>query len=166
MVTIERAAACDAVALTEIQARTFRDDNQWKPAGCSMEAPPGYDSVDWNAKRIEEAPYYKTLLDDRMLGGIIIYDAGEDRFELGRIYADPDLRGQGMGRQAVRLLLAQHPAVERWTLGTPAWAVRSHHLYEKLGFVRIRETEVNPALGWSGYEYVKVCVNPADMQNQ
>jgi hypothetical protein len=80
MATIERAAACDAVAVTEIQARTFRDDSNWKPAGCSMEAPSGVDSVDRNAKWIEKTPRCKALLEDKIVGGIIMSDIGEGRY--------------------------------------------------------------------------------------
>lgn len=47
------------------------DDNKLKPPGCSMEGPPGYDSVDWNAGWIEKTPYYKILFDGQIVGGII-----------------------------------------------------------------------------------------------
>jgi GNAT superfamily N-acetyltransferase len=159
MISIESATVHDAAELTEIQARTFRDDNKWKPPGCSMEGPPGCDSVDWNAEWIEKTPYYKILLDDQIVGGIIIFDMGEGRYELGRMYVDPELQNQGIGQQAVALMLELFPDAERCTLGTPGWAVRNHHFYETLGFVRVRETEVDPVLGWSGIEYEKICTS-------
>ena len=42
--------------------------------------------------------------------------------------------------------------------GTPSWAVRNQHFYGKMGFVGVRETEVDPTLGWSGVEYERSCV--------
>ena len=36
-----------------------------------------------------------------------------------------------------------------------SWAVRNQHFYEKMGFVKVRETEVDPNLGWAGVEYEK-----------
>jgi len=45
------------------------------------------------------------------------------------------------------------PEATTWTLGAPSWAIRNQHFYEKMGFVRVRETEIDPDLGWSGIEY-------------
>ena len=157
MIRIDTATVHDATKLTEIQARTFRDDNKWKPPGCSLEGPPGCDSVAWNTEWIDKTPYYKILLDDQIVGGIIIFRMGEGHYELGRIYVDADLQNQGIGQQAVTLMFERFPDAERWTLGTPSWAVRNQHFYEKLGFAQVRETEVDPDLGWSGIEYERNC---------
>ena len=56
MIEIKKATLKDAARLTEIQTRTFEDDNKLKPLGCNMGGPPGYDSVDWNAGWIEKTP--------------------------------------------------------------------------------------------------------------
>ncbi len=89
MIEIKRATLKDAARLTEIQTRTFEDDNKLKPLGCNMGGPPGYDSVDWNAGWIEKTPYYKILFDDHIVGGIIIFELGEKRFNIfGRIVND------------------------------------------------------------------------------
>jgi ribosomal protein S18 acetylase RimI-like enzyme len=156
MIAIERATATDAVELTEIQARTFVDDNKRKPPGCSMEGPPGYDSVAWNAARIAGTPYFKIACDGQTVGGIIVFDMGHGHYELGRIYVDPPFQDHGIGQAAIRQLSDAFPEAVRWSLGTPKWALRNQHFYEKLGFVKIRETAVDPHLGWSGYEYEKV----------
>ena len=153
MTKIEEATLDDVVTLTEIQACTFQDDNKLKPSGCSMEGPPGYDSVDWNTEWIGKTPYYKILLDGQIVGGIIVFDMGQGHYELGRIYVDPGVQNRGIGQQAVRQMFEAFPSAVKWTLGTPSWAIRNQHFYEKMGFVRIRETEVDPHLGWSGIEY-------------
>ena len=157
MIEIREATTDNAEQLTEIQTRTFLDDNRLKPPGCSMEGPPGYDSVDWNAGWMGRTPYFKILLDGQIVGGIIVFDLGQGRYELGRIYVDPDLQNQGIGQHAVRQMFAAFPEAIQWTLGTPSWAIRNQHFYEKMGFVRVRETEVDPDLGWSGVEYEKRC---------
>ena len=72
MVGIEKATTEDAERLTKIETRTFEDDNKLKPPRCSMEGPPGYDSVDWNAEWIEKTPYYKILFNDQIVGGLIV----------------------------------------------------------------------------------------------
>ena len=55
------------------------------------------------------------------------------------------------------VMFGLHPDVKKWTLGTPSWDIRNQHFYEKAGFIRIRETEIDPNLGWSGIEYELVC---------
>jgi ribosomal protein S18 acetylase RimI-like enzyme len=157
MVRIERATTEDAQELTNIQRRTFEDDNELKPPGCSMEGPPGYNSVGWNAEWIEKTPYYKILFQDRIVGGLIVFEMGEGHYELGRIYVDPDVQDRGIGQRAVELMFKAFPGVTKWTVGTPGWAIRNQHFYEKLGFVKVRETAVDPDLGWSGVEYEMHC---------
>ena len=158
VVDIRRASADDAPELTEIQTRAFADDNKRKPPGCSTEGPPGFDSVAWNAEWIGKTPYYKVLLDGRIVGGIIVFAVGEGQYELGRIYVDPDVQNRGVGQEAMRLMFEAFPEARKWTVGTPSWAVRNQHVYEKMGFVRARETAVEQNLGWSGIEYEKRCI--------
>jgi len=157
VIEIRQATTKDAAILTEIQIHTFKDDNKLKPPGCSMEGPPGYDSVDWNAEWMTKTPYYKILFDGRIVGGIIVFDLGEGQYELGRIFVDPDFQNQGIGQQAVRLMFKAFPEAKLWTLGTPSWAMRNQHFYEKMSFVKIGETAIDPDLGWSGVEYEKKC---------
>jgi GNAT superfamily N-acetyltransferase len=157
VIEVKRATPDDAITLTEIQARTFQDDNKHKPPGCSMAGPPGYDSVDWNARWIEGTPYYKIVCDGQIVGGIIVFDLGEGRYELGRIYVDTSHQNRGIGQQAVAHMFRAFPNATLWTVGTPSWATRNQHFYEKMGFVRVRETKVDPDLGWSGVEYERHC---------
>lgn len=153
MVELKKAEKRDVKALIETQIRTFVDDNKRKPSGCSMEGPPGYNSVKWNAHWIENTPYYKILLDEQIVGGLILFDLGDNHLEVGRIWVDPKHQNQGIGQAAMRAMFKLHDKVKKWTLGTPSWAIRNQHFYERLGFIKIRETEIDPNLGWSGIEY-------------
>jgi ribosomal protein S18 acetylase RimI-like enzyme len=157
VVEIRKATVDDAAELTEVQTRAFQDDNKWKPPGCSLEGPPGYDSVDWNAGWIARTPYFKIVFDGQTVGGLIVFDMGHGCYELGRIWVDPDFQNRGIGQQAVWLVFETFAEAARWTVGTLSWAVRNQHFYEKMGFVKVRETEVDPKLSWSGVEYEKRC---------
>ena len=157
MVELKKAEKRDVEALTETQIRTFVDDNKLKPPNCSMEGPPGYNSVKWNAHWIENTPYYKILSNGQIVGGLILFDMGEGHFEVGRIWVAPEFQNQGIGQAAMKTMFNLHPDVKKWTLGTPSWAIRNQHFYEKMGFVRLWETEVDPKLGWSGIEYELIC---------
>jgi ribosomal protein S18 acetylase RimI-like enzyme len=153
MIELKKAKASDLETLTEIQIRTFVDDNKHKPPGCSMEGPPGYNSLKWNAHWIWHTDYYKIIFNGKIVGGLILFDLGDQHFEVGRIWVDPALQNRGIGHGAMEKMFKLYPKVKKWTLGTPSWAIRNQHFYEKLGFVKIRETEVDPDLGWSGIEY-------------
>ena len=134
MVEIEKASLQDVERLTEIQTRTFKDDNKLKPPGCIMGGTSGYYSVDWNNGGIAKTPYYKILLDGQIVGGIIVFDMGQGCYEVGRIYVDPDLQNRRIGQQAIKLMFRAFPAARKWILGTPSWAIRNQHFYEKMGF--------------------------------
>mgnify|MGYP001817317747 CR=1 FL=1 len=134
----------------------FEHDNRNKPPGCSLEGPPGYDSVAWNRYWISRTPYFKVLVGERTVGGLIVFGAGPGHCELGRIYIDPTIQRRGVGQQAMRLLFDAFPPVTRWALGTPEWATRNQHFYEKLGFVEVERTAVDPHLGWASVKYERV----------
>ncbi|QRN84004.1 GNAT family N-acetyltransferase [Chloroflexota bacterium] len=153
MIIIAKARPEDVEKLTETQIRAFIDDNKNKPPNCSLEGPPGYNSLKWNLHWIQHTHYYKILFDGQLVGGLILFDLGESHFEVGRIWIDPKYQNKGIGQDAMCKMFKLHSDVTRWTLGTPSWAIRNQHFYEALGFVKIRETEVDPDLGWSGIEY-------------
>ena len=88
----------------------------------------------------------------------MLFVMGDDHFEVGRIWISPDYQNRGIGQAAMQAMFSLHPDVKKWTLCTPSWAIRNQHFYEKLGFVKIRETEIDPNLGWSGFEYKLVRV--------
>jgi RimJ/RimL family protein N-acetyltransferase len=157
VINLKKALQSDVETLTEIQIRTFVDDNKNKPPGSSMEGPPGYNSLKWNSHWIIHTHYYKILYEEQIVGGLILFDLGYKHFEVGRIWVDPAFQNRGIGQAALSEMFHLHPDVIKWTLGTPSWAVRNQHFYEKMGFVKIRETEVDPELGWSGIEYEYSC---------
>jgi ribosomal protein S18 acetylase RimI-like enzyme len=137
----EKATPADAAVLTAVQKRTFDDDSR-RFAGRPGGGPPGYDSERWQlVTMIKAAAYYKILDDGQVIGGIIVFDKGGGHFHLGRIWIDPDYQDRGIGGQAIRFIEQAHPQATKWTLDTPAWAVRNHHFYEKAGYVKTREAD-------------------------
>jgi len=152
-VQLIKAQESDSEILTEIQIRTFLDDNQRKPPGCSLEGPPGYDSEEWNRSWINRTPYYKILYKRKAIGGIILFEIDKDEYEVGRIWIDPAYQNMGLGQESMARMFELHPDIKRWVLGTPDWAVRNQHFYVKVGFRKIGETSVDPVLGWGGINY-------------
>ncbi len=136
-ITFDRATPADADALTQAQIRAFHHDSVLYP-GVEIGGPPGYDSVEQTVQDVESYPCYKILWDGQIVGGIVIFDRGGGHFHLDRIYLDPEVHNHGIGTQAMRFIEQTYPA-RKWTLDTPLWAVRNHHFYEKLGYVKVGE---------------------------
>jgi RimJ/RimL family protein N-acetyltransferase len=147
----------DISELTQTCIRAFHADLQFMPLGSKPQGPPGYDDEIWNAAQIEQTIYYTIVFEGRIAGGIILYNTskpeGPQIFNVGRIWIDASLQNSGIGQEAMRLMLVTHPEIKKWNLGTPSWAIRNHHFYEKVGFSKIFETDIDPVLGWSSYEY-------------
>lgn len=81
--------------------------------------------------------YYKVLVGDQIVGGLIVFRKGPREYELGRIFVDPDYQNQGVGTDVMEFLWEEYPLAKRWTLDTPAWNRRTRHFYKKVGFVEV-----------------------------
>ncbi len=62
--------------------------------------------------------YYKILVGDQIVGGVIVLRKRPREYELGRIFVDPDYQNQGVGTQAFEFLWQEYPLAKKWTLGT------------------------------------------------
>jgi GNAT superfamily N-acetyltransferase len=135
--TFERAVAADAQALVDVQVRAFHHDSVLYP-GVEIGGPPGYDSIEVLIEDLEKHPCHKIVCDGHIVGGIVVFDRGNGRFHLDRIYLDPDYHNRGIGTRAMQFIEATYPAT-KWTLDTPLYALRNQHFYEKLGYVKVKE---------------------------
>jgi GNAT superfamily N-acetyltransferase len=151
MVTFEKATPADATALTAVQTRTFDDDSRRFTAQLSG-GPPGYDEIDWQLQMMGLGHYYKIVADERLIGGLIVFDQGGGHYELGRIYIDPAYQNQGLGGQAMQFIEQTFPQARQWTLDTPSWAVRNQHFYEKWGYAKVQEEAIAPGFTLFFYE--------------
>ena len=137
-IRIEKATPADAPALTELQVRAFDEDAR-RYADAGPGGPPGYDDVAWQVERMAQGHYFKILDGEVLVGGAIVFRTGPESCELARIWIAPERQGQGMGGRAMELLEAAFPDARRWTLDTPAWALRNQAFYSRRGYARVRE---------------------------
>jgi GNAT superfamily N-acetyltransferase len=150
-ITFEKSVPADAEALTRTQSRAFDNDAVIYP-GMDVDGPPGYNSLEETLKDIEKYIYYTIRADGQIVGGIIVFDRGDGHFHLDRIFIDPDHHNRGIGQQAMRFLHDTF-AAKKWTLDTPIYAVRNHHFYEKMGYVKVgKKTEGETGLVLFSYE--------------
>jgi GNAT superfamily N-acetyltransferase len=176
-VQLEVATPEDAGPLTVVAALAFFDDRKWMPGETvaeirAMDDPskgPPHTSYEWTRQAIDKlnadsadtpSTYYKVLLGNTVLvGGLLVIaspDLGEGEWRCEGIFVDPDYHDRGVGQEILRAMYRLHPDVVRWSLGTPEWAVRNRHFYEKMGFTLFEITDVDPETGWRSYEYENV----------
>jgi N-acetylglutamate synthase-like GNAT family acetyltransferase len=139
MITIERAHIEDAQKLVEAKINAFRDEVSLYGSG-----PPEYDSIDNQTKAIEFGYYYKIMEDEKLIGGMGVYDKGDHHFRIGSIFVDIDYQNRAIGTRAMEFIDKEFPKVKKWTLETPYLSFRNHHFYEKFGFVKMGQTEAEP----------------------
>lgn len=133
----------DIPDLTQVMTRAFDDDAQ-KHLGVQKGGPEGYDNGKFFRKWLfpyEESEGYKILFEDQIIGGFIVWILEDGNNILGTIFVDPAWQDKGVGTQAWTFIEKTYPDAKSWTLGTPSYATKNHHFYEKCGFIKIREEE-------------------------
>jgi GNAT superfamily N-acetyltransferase len=136
----------DFPQLTEVMTRAFDDDAQ-RHFGREKGGPPGYDNGEFFRKWLlgyEWTRGYKAVLDDRIVGGIIVWIFDTGKNILGTIFVDPGFQDRGIGGRIWDFVEATYPETRTWQLETPSVAVKNHHFYEKCGFSKVA---VKPAEG-------------------
>lgn len=89
-------------------------------------------------------PLYKIMLDETIIGTFWLDHETDNRpnhFELQDFCILPEYQNDGYGRKAMELMEKLYPNVEIWSLSTLLYSVRNQHLYEKMGYKKIGETE-------------------------
>jgi replication factor A1 len=152
-VSLQKAEVADAEILTQTCTRAFDSDSDFGAPGPG--GPPGYDSIEWNSKAIENRwlQYRKILLGSEVAGGFIVGNRGPGYQVCERIWVDPDYMRKGIATRAFDLVWKLYPSADLWVLGTPEWNVRTNPFYKSLGFVQIGITKDNPM--WTGIYYEK-----------
>lgn len=154
VIEVGLATAADVPDLVQTQIRAFHDDARrfgLAVGGGEPGGPPGYDSPDWQTEMMAIGHYYSIRNSGKVVGGMVVFDMGAGTYNLGRIWIDPDFQNRGIGRAAINYLHDEVGPGRTWTLETPAWAIRNHHVYESLGYRKTGE-QVMPD-GWIDYLY-------------
>ena len=152
MIRFKKAKPKDAKELAWASWRAFDNDVNYGALGKG--GPPGYKSERWQSRMIRIGKYYKILDDLRIIGGFVVFEKGNEHYELGRIFIDPDYQNQGIGALAIEFMEKQFLQAKTWTLGTPQWNRRTQHFYEKMGYVKIGRD------GPNGIRYGKIMREP------
>lgn len=152
-VSLIQATEFDAERLSELSKLAFDTDVE---VGAPAEGgPPGYDDSEWQKRAMKIMDYYCVLLDESVLGGVIVGSGGEEHKILERIFIDPMHHNMGIGSRAMELTMEQYPTAKVWTLGTPEWNARTRHFYEKLGFIQVGWDNADPKFRGRWYQKIR-----------
>jgi len=135
MVRIERTSAEDAEKLRQIGIQAFAEDTERYGA-----SPAGIDLIENHREWIEKYHYYKIIIGDEIIGGMIVMP-GDECYHLGALFITPALQNQGIGTQAIRFIEEAYPTTKKWALCTPYLNYRIHRFYEKLGYEKVGQTK-------------------------
>jgi GNAT superfamily N-acetyltransferase len=132
----------DIPALTAVMTRAFDNDAQ-KHQGRARGGPPGYDDGGFFREWVlgyEESVGYKVLLDDALVGCVIVWNMPDGHNFLGTVFVDPAYQDRGLGTRIWQWVETAYPDTKSWRLETPCWATKNHYFYEhKCGFDRVGE---------------------------
>lgn len=126
----------DAKLLMGIAIKAFDDDR--KKYG---QLPPGIDSLKWHTSKVNSGLYYKIMVEDIIVGGLNLYDFGNDHFRLGAIFISPEYQNQGIGSRAIESIEEKYNWVKKWTLDTPYLNTANHRFYERHGYKKIQKIQ-------------------------
>ncbi|PFV76372.1 GNAT family N-acetyltransferase [Bacillus sp. AFS059628] len=139
IISIEKATILDAEKLTEIMTKTFDEEaKRWlcgQGNGIDYNIqPPGYSSVEMMKYSIEELDCYKVIMDEKIIGGIIVTNSGKSYGRIDRIFVDPVYQGKGIGSHVIKLIEEEYPSIRIWDLETSSRQLNNHHFYKKMGY--------------------------------
>lgn len=103
----------------------------------------------------EGVSYYTLWLDDLLVGYLSFYSKGEVLF-LSKIYVLSQLRGQGIGQQAMEFIKEQalSHGLERIQLTVNKYNTGSITAYERMGFKKVDEVVMDIGGGFVMDDYV------------
>ncbi len=100
---------------------------------------PGYGHTMTSMKNlVEKCIVYKIMMDERIVGDIIVRHKENGDYFLGGLCVIPEFENKGIGQMAVKFIEKQLDA-SYWSLETPAENKRNIYFYQKCGFQITKE---------------------------
>lgn len=151
---IERAEVSDAEGLLRVSVSAFAVDEAFKPKGAVAGGPPGHDNLARQREWIRRWDAYKGCQGDQVVAGCIV-KPHPDRLKLFGLFVGAAHMHQGIGTQILTAVMAHYAKTPSWTLETPDYSTGNHRFYEGVGFRLLRQTPVDPILGFGFHIYVR-----------
>ncbi len=149
-INLIRAEYNDAEALLEIQKEAFLPLFESYQDG---DLNPYSETLAQMVQHINEGSFYKIMLNECLVGGIMARHLEEDIWKLRIIFVVQEYQGKGIAQTAIKLMEQVHADVNEWVLETPHDLSMNHHVYEKSGYIRTNEiTPINERLALVHYK--------------
>ena len=129
------AQPADAATYAALCARAFAPDAERYGSG-----PPGLDDPATQRDLLGRGHCHGVEVDGRIVGGLYMFPQGDQRWDLGTIFLDPDVQRQGLGSRLMAFAPLGHPGVRRITLNTPYRNFHLHRFYESHGYTKVGTT--------------------------
>lgn len=131
---IERAGFDDILKLIEVQNQSFYDDYV-----LYGECPAYNESEEAMKEHIKNSIVYKILLDNQIVGDIIVRKRENKNYYLRAISVMPEAQSLGIGSKAINHIEKDNLDALEWELITPHKSYRNHYFYEKMSYAKICE---------------------------
>src|SRR5215470_799956 len=139
-IVIETARAADAPGVIALIGRVFAEYNfTWNPV---TEVPDLFElERHYGGKH---GAFWVARLDGQIVGSVGVERQSDGRAELHRLYLDAMLRGRGVGRALVEVVIdwCRSAGVHELILWSDTRFDRAHRLYEGMGFIKTGEREL------------------------
>ncbi len=145
-ITLQKAKHEDVSVLTSKMKETFdHEAERWldNTPGVIDDniQPPGYSDEEMTLYMINHLHYYKILLENRLVGGIVVTISGSSCGRIDRIFIEPNSQGKGIGSKVIHLVEELYPTVYTWDLETSSRQLSNHYFYEKLGYILVFKSD-------------------------
>ena len=141
----------EANELLKIQKEAFHSDLiKYKDYHTS----PATESLDYFFFRMQNSLHYSIFVDGRLAGGICLVKQTKNHYYLYRIFLGSEFHNKGLGSKILQQLERQFPKVKKWSLDTPMDNRRNRHFYEKFGYKKTGEQQINEYLTLINYEKI------------
>ncbi len=148
-IKIARTNMKEAEPLLNIQKEAFQADlKKYK----DYDSSPAAESLDFFKYRINNSLHYTLYMDGKIAGGICLVKITDTHYRLFRIFLSPKFQNKGLGTKILSKMEKQFTKVEKWSLDTPKDNERNRHFYEKFGYQKSGEFQVNERLTLIEYE--------------
>ncbi|MDR2045053.1 MAG: GNAT family N-acetyltransferase [Clostridium sp.] len=139
-VKIEKALACDAEKLLDIQRRAF------KPLYdiYGDEESPFLENLTSVVSGIEypKGAYYKIFDHEVLCGGLFVFQLGNGQYKIGLVYVLPEYQYRGIGSEAILLAEDLETSAVSWEIDFPVDRIQNRRCYEKIGYTDTGRREV------------------------
>jgi ribosomal protein S18 acetylase RimI-like enzyme len=142
VIRVELARPEDAAGILALQKLAYQSEarlyDDWN-------LPPLTQTLESLTAEFADARVMKAVAADRIVGSVRARLV-EGACHVGRLVVTPQLQGRGIGTRLMTAIEAEFPAVARFELFTGSRSSGNLRLYERLGYRRVREQTLSPAV--------------------